>query len=389
MKKLNQYLLATIFMLILATPIVANYFNIFKSKVADENRNLANKPAFDWKHLDQFPSQFDAYYNDHFSLRGTGVYLYNHFCYFFLKKSPVPDRVIIGKKDWIFEAKDLDIYRGKKRLNETEIQKLSFEFKRRVDFLSKCNCKLMVVLIPTKKNIYSEYLPSGYYKYSNKSITDQFINLLQKEKNIEIVDLREVIRKAKSETPLYHKYDNHWNEVGAYYAYNEIIKRLSKFLPVGNPHPFEDFKVGTKNQDSGNLAKMLGLEGELVDTRYTLTPQFELKAKQLPQKYKSPERFPYPWAYEKIYSIDNESLPRLFMVNDSFGEYLYPYLSEHFSYSIYLFDSWEYNLHPLKIIDEKPDVYVMCILESLIINLLDNLDREENVIPNNIEFAIK
>jgi hypothetical protein len=66
------------------------------------------------------------------------------------------------------------------------------------------------------------------------------------------------------------------------------------------------------------------------------------------------------------------------MVNDSFGEYLYPLLSEHFSYSLFLFDCWEYKLHVDKLEEEKPDVFIICMVESLIPNLLENLNREEN-----------
>jgi hypothetical protein len=113
-----------------------------------------------------------------------------------------------------------------------------------------------------------------------------------------------------------------------------------------------------------------------------LTPKYIKKAIQLPEKYKSPERFPYPWAYERRFEVKNDTLPRLMMVNDSFGEYLYPLLAEHFSYSLFLFDNWEFNLYPTRVIDEKPSIFIICFYESLLSNLLTYMDREENKIQN-------
>jgi alginate O-acetyltransferase complex protein AlgJ len=383
MKKSIQYIISIVFILLLVFPLFAKLVNLFPDKAQGENRKLAEKPVFDWKHLDKYPSQFDAYFNDQFELRNIGLTLYNQFNVFFLKKSPAPDKAILGKEDWLFEGTYMDIYRGLKKLNANELILLKNEFKRRYTFLEKQNCRFLLVVIPTKNDIYSEYLPQGFYKYSKTTLTDQVIDMLSKETKVEIIDLRKALMKAKSNNfHLYHKSDHHWNDIGAYYSYYEIINYLNKTMPVGKPHELNDYEIRSKKWDDGNLIKMLGMEGKISDIRYSLEPKFDLKAKQLPEKYKSPDRFPYPYDYERRYSVNNDTLPRVMMVNDSFGQYFHPFLADHFSYSLFFFDSWEYNLHPTRVIDEKPDVYILSIFESLILNLLANIDREENLIPN-------
>jgi alginate O-acetyltransferase complex protein AlgJ len=382
MNKSIQYIISVVFILLLVFPLLAKLINLFPDKAQDENRKLTEKPVLDWRHLDKYPSQFDAYFNDHFELRNVGLTLYNQFNVFFLKKSPAPEKAILGKEDWLFEGTYMDIYRGLKKLNSKELIFFKNEFKRRYDFLKQHSCRLLLVVIPTKNDIYSEYLPNGFYKYTKKTLTDQVIDMLHKETEVEIIDLRPVLLKAKSNLNLYHKSDHHWNDIGSYYAYYEIINYLNKTIPVGKPHEFNDYEIKSKKWDSGNLIKMLGMEGKITDTRYFMEPKFNLKAKQLPEKYKSPDRFPYPWAYERRFTVDNDKLPRVMMVNDSFGEYIYPFLAEHFSYSLFLFDSWEYNLHPTIVIDEKPDIFIISIFEPFILNILTESHREENVIPN-------
>ncbi|WP_372936036.1 alginate O-acetyltransferase AlgX-related protein, partial [Mariniphaga sediminis] len=234
-----------------------------------------------------------------------------------------------------------------------------------------------------KKNIYSEFLPDEYFKYSKKTLTDQFVEMLKTKTQVEIIDLRNIIFDAKKVHPiLYHKMDNHWNDIGAYYAYQTIVRYLSRTFPVGNPHEFEEYQLDTLTYYGGSIARMLGVQDSLIDYRLKIKPKFDTGVKRLPQKYQSPERFPYPNSYERRFASQNDSLPRLLMINDSFGEYYYNFLPEHFSYSLFLFDIWEFKLHAKKVLEEKPDVFILSVFEGFIPKIIDNLHREENQIPN-------
>ncbi|MBN2805529.1 MAG: hypothetical protein JXR22_02640 [Prolixibacteraceae bacterium] len=384
-KTRNLLFIILFLMMMMMTPTlfwlipVDNEINIETS----ENRKKAEFPDFDLKHLDRFPTEFNDYYNDNFSLRPIGVKIYNRFNYFFLKKSPDDSKAILGKDNWIFQGKDLDYYRGLERFSASEQQKIKNEIQRRTNYLKSLNCKLLIVIIPTKKEIYQEYVPAEYFKYTNHTATDQFIDLTAETENLHVIDLRPVLTKAKSIYPeIYHRYDHHWNDYGAYAAYDTIVGYLQKNWQVGEKHQVSDFKEEIRETKAGSLAIMLGVADKISFYRYYLVPEFQYKTTQVEQKYTSPERFPYPYAYERRYQQSNSALPRLMMVNDSFGEYLYQNLAEHFSYSIFLFDNWEYNLHTDKIANEKPDLFVISVYESFLPHLLNNLNLNENKIPD-------
>jgi hypothetical protein len=51
----------------------------------------------------------------------------------------------------------------------------------------------------------------------------------------------------------------------------------------------------------------------------------------------------------------NRALPRLVMFRDSFASALIPFLSEHFSRAVYL---WQYNFDPAVVESEHPDVVI-------------------------------
>lgn len=382
MNKSYNYIIIVLFVLILLLPKIAKVSGLFQNNSTDENRNLAELPKADINHLDIFPEQFDAYYNDNFGLRQIGLKMYNDFNYFFLKKSPAPQKAILGKDGWLYQGRDIDLYQGIKRLSNNELLILENEFNRRWKFLNKQNCKFVVVIIPTKKIIYPEYLPDEYFRYSKKTLTDQFVEMLQTHTNVEVIDTRKIIWDAKNEYPvLYHKMDNHWNDIAAYYASKGIIDHLSQTISMNKPHSINDYVIDTTKYSGGSIAKMLGVQDSLIDYRLKLNPKFETTVERLSKKYESPDRFPYPDAYERRFASGNDTLPRLMMINDSFGEYYYKFLPEYFSYSIFLFDSWEFNLHAQKVLNEKPDVFIISIFEGFIPDILKNLDREENKIP--------
>jgi len=383
MKKRYYYILTIIFLLILILPQASKLANVFQESTTDENRDLSQFPKIDIENLDNFPEQFDAYYNDHFGLRSIGLKLYNNFNYFFLRKSPAPKKAILGKDGWLYQGRDIDLYQGIKRLSQTELEQLENEFNKRWKFLNEHGCRFIFVVVPTKKNIYPEYLPDEYFRYSHKTMTDQFIEMLRTKTNVEVIDLRPVMLEAKKLHPiLYHKMDNHWNDIGAYYATKAIIDYINKTNFIGNPHDFNEYSLDTTTYYGGSIAKMLGVQDSLIDYRLHLNPNFTTSIKRLPQKYKSPERFPYPGSYERRFESGNDSLPRMMMINDSFGEYYYNFLPEYFSYSIFLFDAWEFKLHAQKVIEEKPDIFIISTFEGFIPNIIDNIYREENKMPN-------
>lgn len=382
MHKFNKYILSIGFIIFLIAPHICKLANLFPADLKEENRQIATKPVADINHLDKYPEEYDTYFNDNFGLRPVGVKIYNDFNYFFLKKSPAPKKAILGKEDWLFQGRDIDLYRGAKRLTSEELGKLEVEFNKRWNFLNKHNCRFIFVLVPTKKAIYPEFLPDEYFRYSDKTMSDQFIEMLRTKTKVEVIDLRPVVKSAKAAHQIvYHKMDNHWNDIGAYYSYKSIISFIGETMPIEQPHLIEDYALDTTTYYGGSIAKMLGVQDVLIDYRIKLNPKFKNSVVRLPQKYESPERFPYPGSYERRYKTENDSLPRLMMINDSFGEYLYRFLPEHFSYSLFLFDGWEFKLHANKVIEEKPDIFVISTFEGFIPNILDNLNRLENQIP--------
>jgi hypothetical protein len=60
------------------------------------------------------------------------------------------------------------------------------------------------------------------------------------------------------------------------------------------------------------------------------------------------------------------------MIHDSFGSTLIPFFNEHFSKSVYIFDGWQHAFNEEIVLNEKPDIYIQLVVESLLPNISKN-----------------
>ena len=137
---------------------------------------------------------------------------------------------------------------------------------------------------------------------------------------------------------------------------------------------FQDYQISQVDRDDGNLAVMLNMTGRFEDAIINLDPLTGPKAKLEEKKgYPIPPGFPYAWEYELGYSTGNEALPSALIIRDSFGTPIIPFLSEKFERSMFIFDNWHYTANEHIIEQEKPDIVIYVVMESLWQGLYDGL----------------
>ncbi len=85
--------------------------------------------------------------------------------------------------------------------------------------------------------------------------------------------------------------------------------------------------------------------------------------------------FPYPWEYELENEIPGSTQPRLLIFSVSFGGYVFPFLSEHFSRTIKILGAWNYVIDKKIVEQEQPDAVVLMVNETAIRNIFDNLTK--------------
>ena len=376
--KIRDIIISFGFVLILVFPAIQIFLPIVPQMENTENRKLADKPVLNPDYLDPYPAEYEKYYNDHFSLRNQLVKLKSNLIANALQKSPMPDKVIFGKDGWLFLVdKELQEYRGTNLMKQNDIDKIADEMVRRKEYLEKTNSKLYVVVAPIKYSIYPEYLPRYVDRINKISRTDQIVVAL-KEKGINILDLRPVEINAKHNNLLYYKTDNHWNDIGAFYAYEAMIKLIKKDFNKVPVLSIDDFDIEKKVIKGKNTAQMLNMVDDFEDIDFIFKQKVPSKAKKVTKVgYPMPKTFPYKWVFEMDYETGIDSLPKLLFIRDSFGKAVIPFMNQSFNRSVFIFDNWNYKSNEHIIENEHPDIVVYMVLESLWNGVLTGVDKSQ------------
>jgi len=375
--KYRIYIIIVVFIVIISFPLLNKNFKIVKDIDNTENRKMTSMPVFNINLLDPFPTEYEKYYDDNFPLRFLMIKYFNILNMEVFKKSPLPDKVIVGKDDWLFIAgNEIDAYTGKNNFKQEELDAFKQELNYRKKYLDKIGCKFYFLIAPAKANIYPEKLPNTIFRYINQSWGKQLIEYLNKNCEVKPIDVYNILLSHKKNDLLYRKLDNHWNKLCAFYSTNEILNQINKDFHDVTPQSINDYEIIRTEISSGNIIGMLSNVGKYKDYYYQLNPKKGFQAKIVPPVgYPVLPYFPYKSEYEVDYEVKDSNKPRILIISDSFGDNILPFISEEFSRTVRIFDSWEYKLNEEIVANEKPNVMLLVILEPNLKHLLNYQSR--------------
>jgi len=223
---------------------------------------------------------------------------------------------------------------------------------RTADWLAARGIAYVFVVAPDKPAIYPEFLPVSLRRAAGPSRTDQLVAMLRARSTVTVVDLRQGLLEAKARGRVYHRTDSHWNDPGAAVAYRQIVEAVRAQAPAVPPaEPDAAFTVVARDIPGMDLAEMTGLTGLVTETSLTLVPVVPRVARIVEPVHPDSQ-----FADGRIVTaIDRSALPRAVVYRDSFGSALVPFLAEHFSRTVFL---WEYDVTPATVRAERPQVVI-------------------------------
>ena len=371
--RFRTYLIFIIFIAAISFPLINRNAQVIKDIQSFENRRMAQKPEFDIEHLDPFPAKYDTFYNDNFDLRNRFIKYFNIYNVRAFRKSPVPS-VVIGKDNWLYVMGDeMDSYMGKNRLSASELSSIKNELEYRKKYLAEKNIKFYFLIVPCKASVHTKNIGYEYFRMFKDSWGEQLNNYLEKTSEVKPVNVFVPLRKYAEEQNLYLKLDNHWNDLGAFYTANEVFKHMHRDFPSIDTLALQDFTIKSSEAPAGNLEKMLGNLGIFSESFIELSPKKAFKSHDADKAgYPPVQGFVYPWEYEQVRETKDSLKPRLLIISDSFGKNIFPFLSENFSKTVKIFDSWQYKLNEDIVAAEKPDAVLLLINEPILRGFLSS-----------------
>lgn len=149
--------------------------------------------------------------------------------------SPNPSQMVIGKDGYMFLGNDhYDAYDQITRRYPIDPVKVSAwvdALAAQRDFLAKRGIPLLFIVAPSTGTIYSDKIadwPAGFAK--KQSLFDVVLAEAAK-KNLPIVDVRPELIAARKRAETYSKLNSHWNDYGAWVAWQKIGPLIESIAP--------------------------------------------------------------------------------------------------------------------------------------------------------------
>ena len=354
-KSFMKYLYAVIFIAISITPLCLYAFvhygqnsgkiaNPGQSETAESDENRGN---IEKKENVSFPLIFDGYslnlsfddeceewLNQNIPFRDvllTNINLLLSDCL----KTPTSN-VVTGRYGWIYSTETTDDYMDTGDMGAEDIRKIANTLFLIQERVNSCGGKFLFVPAPNKNSIYPEYMPKRYIKASENNL-DRLCMELDKS-GVNYVDLKNKMLSAKSSGArrLYYKRDTHWNPYGAIIGYGNIMKGLER-----SPLLIDSDKYTVSYTRRGDLDKLLYPAGYGTDEDYVTDNLIDYESfefiypsgitdtkAQLESFMSDREDHDNNFTTKKRTPEDNSTL---YMIRDSFGRALLPYMIDSFA----------------------------------------------------------
>jgi len=298
-----------------------------------------------------------VYWNDAFGFRSSLIRSYNRLA-LSMGVSPSP-KVVIGTAGWLFVGQDygaVEYYRATRPFSREQLVWWQHLLEARRAWLAGRGAHYVFVVAPDKHTIYPEFMPAALRPAGSVTRLDQLIAHLDAHSDVRILDLRPALREAKAHDPVYEPLDSHWNDLGAWIAYREIVERIAVWFPGLHARPLTDFDRRWFTGQGNDLAALLSLSDLMPGERLTLVPRSPPQARWL----ETHEPLPPGSVALSISETDDPTLPRAVILQDSFGDALRPFLADHFARAVY---SRQGRFAPELVERERPDVVVHEMVE--------------------------
>ena len=372
----NYSIILILFLCFLIMPnIIYKIFYEHLDHINYENRTLASKPILVSTNINEYPKNYEEYFNDYLPFKTELVKLKN-LSDIFVFKNVFAYRVLLGKNKWLID-KDGNLnqkYMGIERyyFTENELETAKSNLIHFRDELKKKNIDFILMVCPDKQSVYSEFMPNYIKRKSTKNDTDIFVEYIKNNTDIKVVYPKEELLKYKNKYQLYYKYDTHWNNLGAYIGYAELMKSLNIYVDniddvnIKSLNGNERFNFDIHHyNDMANMLSLSRLKYYNDDKTYILS-NYIIKNYET-NYYISFLNFSYN---SKSYNNENN----IMIIRDSYTMNMLDYIATGFKQSEFIHIDGFKNEN---ITEYKPDIVVFQSAEKYLIK-----GRMLNVMPN-------
>ena len=292
----------------------------------------------------EFLSDLADYVSDHFFLRQELITARSSLTASVFGVS-TEENVILGEDGWLYYSSTLGDYTGTGNMTVRELYSIANNLSLLSEYAEANGATLVFAAAPNKNSVYGENMPD-YGVISQYHNLDAVLKLLD-GMDVSYADLA-LAFESEDET-LYFEHDSHWNSRGAALAADEI----NALFGINSDYFDGDFSESESH--TGDLFEMLYPTLEDSETNPVYGGELTLDYENSNVR-----------ADSITINVSGAGELRLLAYRDSFGNLLYPYLGDSFSWSRFS----RSTIYDLTLIEEYD---IDCVLIELVERNLDYL----------------
>lgn len=362
-----------IFIVIVSLILIAPSTKINKADIDHkENRKLTIFPRFMIdKHINyDFNREFESWLNDRYRGRDEFIGIYSRLNSI-ISREKENSQAFEGKEGWLFYKGEHSVgnFQNASLFTEQQLLMVANNLENLQEHLAKNGGgKLYVLILPDKNRVYGEYYPDSIKKMAQKGRGEQTYQFLYNKGTIDVIYPLNELLAEKKKNLLYYKNDTHWNPLGAFIAYRQLITVIKKDFSEIHALSLDDFETVIQPHLRGDLSDMLDMSGDSYSKPTYL--EFKLKSKPSFSYIKNDD-------YKGVVTKSNRNLPKTLVFRDSFFNNMIPYTSETLGDSEYIYiSSCSFDEKLKKIEEYKPQILIFEVVErSLPILLTQSINE--------------
>jgi alginate O-acetyltransferase complex protein AlgJ len=359
------------FMVMLTLPLV--FVDLSSNRVSEgENRMLAERPKLaDIKtHPGKFVRDFDAWYKDSTGFREQLLKLYNvisnnSWLNGVVRYTEGQYVYLVGENGHHYFA-DVDgflipKFQGRQFLTDEQLKNMALKLEEIKSYLDNKSIPFVVMFCADKESVYPEFYPKSIRRGPEPIQLDVITEYLQEHSGVDVFNIRNSLLAEKTKYLLYYKIDTmaftgdfaHYNQIGAFFAYRELMKHINKYFPNMVPFEFNDIDIRYDEKEIPSV-----------------TFKTEMNYKKLDPSFFDDVELNRPFSWENdAYENTDSSLPVILFLRDSYAgeQYIGKFIARHFGKAIFIHFSNIKHIHEY-ITFYNPDIVVFESAERALVN---------------------
>ncbi len=277
------------------------------------------------------------------------------------------------------DDKMINKFRGRPFLSEKQLHGLVRGLNNAQNYLDEKGIPLIVMFCADKEEIYPEYYPKPITRGLGPTQLELITEYAKNHTDVDLFNIKECLLSVKGSYPVFDKVADsgilsHYNEIGAFFAYQELMKHIETYLPNMEAFTIKDVDITFANK---------GI--------YPNIPDIQLKREVAYQRLESDFFDSVPLSYRgqlAAFENSNPTLPTILFLRDSYAgawtentkntNFLSRYIPEHFSKTIFI--HWLNMANFESYIESfKPDIVVFESAERELAGFSDSVSHLQNL----------